>query len=67
MSRAFGYVEAAADLTEWHRPCILTEQGDEVEAAFDEGFDKSHGTTLSMLLERHSTSIIRGISQTSAL
>ena len=67
VSRALGHVEAAADLAEWHRARILAEQGDEVEAAFDEGFDKPHGTTLSRLLERHSTSIIRGISQTSAL
>lgn len=63
MSRAFRHVEATADLAECHRPCILAKQCNEVEAALDQGFDKSHDTTLSKFLERHSISISRDISQ----
>ena len=44
VSRALGHIQSAADLAERHRPRILAEQGNEVEAAFDEGFDKPHGT-----------------------
>ena len=45
MRRAFRHVQTAGDLAKRQRTGILAQQGNEVKAAFDERFDKPHGTT----------------------